>query len=60
MKKYIDRGVIVRIPPEELREWKGPVNYVSHHAVHKPESSSTPVRIVMNSSVAELDLSQGT
>ena len=57
MKKYIDRGVIVRIPPEELREWKGPVNYVSHHAVHKPESSSTPVRIVMNSSLQYKGLS---
>ena len=51
MQKYIDRGVIVRIPPEELCEWKGPINNVSHHAVFKPDSASTPLRIVMNSSL---------
>ena len=28
----------------------GPVHYISHHEVLKPESKSTPVRIIFNSS----------
>ena len=36
---------------EELDNWKGLTNYVSHHAVLKPGSTTTPVRFVSNSSL---------
>eukprot|EP00794_Sanderia_malayensis_P000823 gene823-120_t len=35
---------------EELESYKGPVDYIPHHAVLRPEKKSTPIRIVFNSS----------
>ena len=56
MKKYreqiedfLKRGVIRKMSGEELKNWKGPVRYVDHREVYK-EGSTTPVRIVINSS----------
>ena len=48
---FIDRGVISEITDQEMTEYDGPVYYVSHHKVFKPGSTSTPVRIVINSSL---------
>ena len=39
-----------KVTEEELKNYKGPVHYVSHHAVLRPEKTSTPLRIVFNSS----------
>ena len=39
-----------KLPNEELNSYKGPVHYVSHHGVLRPETASTPLRIVFNSS----------
>ena len=39
-----------KLTKEESRRDTGPVHYVSHHEVIRPESKSTPVRIVFNSS----------
>ena len=50
IQDMIDRKVARKLNPEEIREWKGPVFYISHLAVHNPKSISTPVRIVFNSS----------
>ena len=36
---------------EEMDKWTGPVSYCSHHAVYKPDSTTTPLRVVMNSSL---------
>lgn len=36
---FIDRGVLSEITDEEMDEHKGPVFYVSHHEVLKPEST---------------------
>ena len=50
IQKYIDRGAAVKLSKEELEEWKGPINYISHHGVERP-SPTTPLRIVTNSSL---------
>ena len=34
----------------EIKDYKGPVHYVSHHEVLRPEKKSTQIRIVFNSS----------
>ncbi|XP_071509125.1 uncharacterized protein [Diadema antillarum] len=43
-------GFSRRLTEEEMSAHKGPVQYVSHHAVIRPEKRSTPVRIVFNAS----------
>lgn len=39
-----------KLTNEEVKSYKGPVHYIPHHAVVRPENKSTPVRIVFNSS----------
>ena len=39
-----------KLSKEEIDNYEGPVHYISHHAVIRPEKRSTPVRIVFNSS----------
>ncbi len=39
-----------KLTKDEIEEWKGPVHYVAHHAVVRPEKKSTLVQIVFNSS----------
>ena len=41
-----------KLTEKEIEDHKGPVHYIAHHAVHRPDSTSTPVRIVFNSSSA--------
>ena len=38
-----------KLSEKDINDYKGPVHYFSHHAVLRPESTSTPVRIVFNS-----------
>ena len=38
-----------KLSKEEIEKYEGPVHYISHHAVIRPEKKSTPVRIVFNS-----------
>ena len=49
IKKYMDRGTFVILSKEELEEYCGPVQYITHHGVMK-DSVSTPLRVVTNSS----------
>ena len=49
-QKYLDRGAAVKMSKEEILNWKGPVNYISHHGVIS-DSVTTPLRIVTNSSL---------
>ena len=35
-----------------MEEYKRPVHYITHHEIHKPGSTSTPIRIVFNSSAS--------
>lgn len=39
-----------KLTEKELEDHKGPIHYIAHHAVLKPESTSTPIQIVFNSS----------
>ena len=50
VKDMVDRGVARKLSKDELANYKGPIHYISHHEVLKPDSKSTPVRIVFNSS----------
>lgn len=50
IQDMINRGVARKLTKEEILNYEGPVLYLPHHEVHKPESKSTPLRIVFNSS----------
>ena len=50
LNDMIDRGVARRVTKEELNEYKGTKFYISHHDVMNPNSVSTPMRVVFNSS----------
>ena len=43
-------GFSRKLSNEDLKTYNGPVHYVSHHEVLRPERKSTPLRIVFNSS----------
>ena len=51
MENNRDRGVARKLEREERNNYKGPIFYIPHTEVLKPDSKSTPVRIVFNSSV---------
>jgi hypothetical protein len=50
MNDMVQRKVARKLTEQEVSDWKGPTFYISHLAVVNPKSSSTPVRIVFNSS----------
>ena len=50
IQDMIDRNVAEKIDASEMSTYPGPVYYLSHHEVLKPDSESTPCRIVFNSS----------
>ena len=50
MKEMEEMNFSRKLSDEEIKEHKGPVHYIPHHAVLRPDSTSTPVRIVFNSS----------
>ncbi len=52
MKEMEEMKFSRKLTKDEIDEWKGPVHYVAHHAVVRPEKKSTPVRIVFNSSAS--------
>ena len=45
-----ERNVARKLTDDEIRDYSGPVHYLPHHEVMKPDSQSTPCRIVFNSS----------
>ena len=49
VQQILDRKAAVKLSKEEMRDYVGPCQYISHHAVLK-DSVSTPVRMVTNSS----------
>ena len=52
MEDMEKRGVARKLSSEEIETYCGPVHYVNHHEVIKQNSSSTPLRIVFNSSAS--------
>ena len=46
----LQRGVARKLSDLEIENYNGPTFYISHHEVMKPQSESTPCRIVFNSS----------
>ena len=49
IKKYLDRGTFIILSKQEMSDYGGPVQYITHHCVMK-DSISTPLRVVTNSS----------
>ena len=50
MKEMNEMKFSRKLTEMEMRDYTGPVHYVPHHAVLRPDKKSTPVRIVFNSS----------
>ena len=50
MQDMVQRKVARQVSEKELSDHEGPKYYITHHAVIKPSSKSTPCRIVFNSS----------
>ena len=49
----VERGVVRELTQEEIDSWEAagnPINYIGHHPVEKPSSTTTPIRPVCNSS----------
>ena len=49
MREMTEMNFARRLSKKELESYKGPVHYISHHAVVKPDKKSTPIHIVFNS-----------
>ena len=51
VRDYIKRGVFRLLSQEEMDDWGKAVNYVTHHGVPKPSSTTTALRVVCNLSL---------
>ena len=52
IKDMVERNVATKLSREDVMRYEGPVHYIPHHEVLKPESKTTPLRIVFNSSAS--------
>ena len=53
-QEQIDRGAISEVTRAEIDDWVwagNQIHYISHHAVYKDTSPTTPLRIVCDSAV---------
>ena len=50
MTETVKMNFCRKLSENEVKNYKGPVHYIPHHVVIRPEKKSTPVRIVFNSS----------
>ena len=50
MEEMEDMKFARKLTKEEEKAHEGPVHYIPHHAILRPDKKSTPVRIVFNSS----------
>ena len=42
----LERGVARKLTRREVDHWEGPLHYLSHHDIIRPDSVSTPIQIV--------------
>ena len=52
IKELEEMGFAKKLDESEIKSWQGPVHYIAHHAVIRPEKKSTPTRIVFNTSAS--------
>ena len=57
IQDMLDRKAARRVTQNELDNYTGPQYYLAHHAVSKPDSKSTPVRIVFDCAAQYMGLS---
>ena len=50
MTEMVKLNFCRKLSEDKVKNYKGPVHYILHHAVIRPEKKSTPIRIVLNSS----------
>ncbi|XP_068679809.1 uncharacterized protein [Montipora foliosa] len=50
MTEMVKMNFCRKLSEDEVKNYKGPVHYIPHHAVIRPEKKGTPVRTVFNSS----------
>lgn len=55
--EMVSRGAAAKLTKGEIDTWKGPTWYISHLVAPNPHSTTTPVRIVWNSSQEYLGVS---
>ena len=52
VKEMEDMKLSRKLMEKEKSEWKGPVHFVTHHAIMRLQKKSMPIRIVFNSSAS--------
>ena len=50
-QKMVDYGALRELPQLERDHWSGPIHYISIQHVRDPSSSTTPLRLVTNTSL---------
>ena len=50
IQEMVQMGFARKLTDGEIESYSGPVHYIPHHAVLRPDKKSTPIRIVFNSS----------
>ena len=52
MTELTEMNFARKLTKEQMTAYKGPIHYISHHEVVRPEKKTTPIRIVFNSSAS--------
>ncbi|XP_043211133.1 uncharacterized protein LOC122375701 [Amphibalanus amphitrite] len=56
MQDMLRRQVARKLSEKEIASYEGPVHYLHHHEILGPDSASTPLRIVFNSSASFISM----